>query len=328
MIACRRDDFRTTSPHPRVGIPGLGLLCMLASTILGPPSAVGALTPIAYDRTVSTFAFLDTNTSPDALRSDERIESFTGGGFSENALCLLESLGSQVTAASDQSSEITVDRVVASFHSSAAIVVGSQQHSALGIASGGIIYDFSVDAATQVRLTGNVIAAGGATFDLSLYSPVEGFLLRRQWSSISESYDETIDLAPGSYQLAVGGGGDAAFSPLGISSSDLVASFDAQFTAASDAPAGLPPSPEFSLAPNPIAEGTEIFLSGSVPHGRRIAIFDPAGREVRSLTVPGGTNQGVRVTWDRRDRWNRRVPAGIYLVRVAGGPSVRAVVLR
>lgn len=332
MNARRQDDPRARSHHTQVGLRELGLLSLVAITNLVPNCAEGAVTPITYNRQVSTFAFLDTNNSPDALRSDELIESLTDGAFTELAICQLTSLGSQVTATSEQVSEITLDRVMGSFQSNVGVTVSSQQHSGLGIASGGITYEFSVDAATQLRMTGTVDAAGGASFDLSVFSSTQGFLLQRQWASTDESYEELLQLSPGNYRLAVGGGGDGTFGPQGGSFSDLMATIDAQFLLAADVPASVRATPSIVIAPNPIQDGTEISFRGPLSAGTRVAIFDPSGREVRSMDLPAGagaeTGDGARWKWDGRDRWNRAVPAGIYLIRVEGGASTRAVVLR
>jgi hypothetical protein len=57
---------------------------------------------------------------------------------------------------------------------------------------------------------------------------------------------------------------------------------------------------------------------------RSLAVFDAAGRRVRSFSGPFA----VSPVWDGRDESGREVPAGIYLVRAetATGPAMRRVV--
>ena len=60
-----------------------------------------------------------------------------------------------------------------------------------------------------------------------------------------------------------------------------------------------------------------------------LAVYDPAGREVRSLahaTLEAGSHQ---VVWDGRDANGRNVSAGIYYVRLRSGgrSAIRSVTL-
>ena len=48
-----------------------------------------------------------------------------------------------------------------------------------------------------------------------------------------------------------------------------------------------------------------------------VAIFDVAGRELRSLTGPAPAGSGLhRIHWDRRDAGGRPVPSGVYFAKI------------
>ncbi len=93
-------------------------------------------------------------------------------------------------------------------------------------------------------------------------------------------------------------------------------------------PAGNPASaPELGAAraqlevasyPNPFRPATYFRLTVPEPGGdARIGIYDASGRLVRSLS-PGHVGVGVQiVTWNGSDASGRRLPAGIYHVRVS-----------
>ena len=96
---------------------------------------------------------------------------------------------------------------------------------------------------------------------------------------------------------------------------------------------GAPPPLEERLSfappwPNP-AHGS-IRLRFTLPRDGpvRIAVYDAAGRIVRSLGPPGAAAGTNVVVWDRRDTANRIVPAGRYFVRirVEGGERTWPVV--
>ena len=79
---------------------------------------------------------------------------------------------------------------------------------------------------------------------------------------------------------------------------------------------------ELRAWPNP--SGAAVRISG--PPGRRVVLFDLAGRVVREATL--GTPRGG-FTWDLRDRVGRRVAPGVYLVReeAGSGPALRIAIL-
>ncbi|MCA9728213.1 MAG: T9SS type A sorting domain-containing protein, partial [Candidatus Eisenbacteria bacterium] len=82
--------------------------------------------------------------------------------------------------------------------------------------------------------------------------------------------------------------------------------------------------PYLKIAPNPFREGIEIELAlpGAIQEPIELAIFDSAGRRVRSLD-PASTGSGViRSTWDGRDAVGRDVPWGTYFCRARAGDRV------
>ena len=73
-----------------------------------------------------------------------------------------------------------------------------------------------------------------------------------------------------------------------------------------------------SVQPNPFASGTTVQFQVGVTGPTWVAIFDATGRKVRALAeaVPLAAGRHV-FTWDGVDDGGRRVPAGIYWVRVS-----------
>jgi hypothetical protein len=68
------------------------------------------------------------------------------------------------------------------------------------------------------------------------------------------------------------------------------------------------------VTPNPFARETEIRYSLATGGVGTIRVYDVQGRFVRSLAARGGTAGGA--SWDGRDGSGRRVPAGVYFVRL------------
>jgi Putative transposase len=82
-------------------------------------------------------------------------------------------------------------------------------HAALCIESTGVSAYFTVDVPTEVGLEADVAAAGTATFDL-LIATEEGLtVFTHQFFAVDTHYEETVSLAPGTYRVVAGGGGDA-----------------------------------------------------------------------------------------------------------------------
>lgn len=71
--------------------------------------------------------------------------------------------------------------------------------------------------------------------------------------------------------------------------------------------------------PNParVRRGTTLYFRPDLPGAVLVAIYDPAGRLVRSLSARG--NASGTAHWDGRDGNGAPVPAGIYLVRLESG---------
>jgi hypothetical protein len=83
--------------------------------------------------------------------------------------------------------------------------------------------------------------------------------------------------------------------------------------------AGTAYGPELRVDPNPFSSGTR--LRFRIPPGASapvlLTVLDAAGREVRTLVdhaLPAGDR--VTIAWDGRDDSGRRLPAGLYLVRL------------
>ena len=81
--------------------------------------------------------------------------------------------------------------------------------------------------------------------------------------------------------------------------------------------------------PNPFRDRMRIDLNGWTGREVDVSVFDAGGRLVR--TVFEGKVMSSTLTWDGNDRSGRRLPAGIYLLRVSDGAvdqSVRVVRVR
>ncbi len=89
-------------------------------------------------------------------------------------------------------------------------------------------------------------------------------------------------------------------------------------------PASPPPAhPRLALvaAPNPFNARVQLTVSGDLQGPLSLAIFDLAGRRVRTLVrgvEPGGT---ATYTWDGRDDEGLRAPAGSYLAVLSAGAA-------
>jgi uncharacterized delta-60 repeat protein len=97
----------------------------------------------------------------------------------------------------------------------------------------------------------------------------------------------------------------------------------------SEAGAFLAKDFELAASPNPFASRTFIGYSTRTKGEVSLAVYDAAGRLVRRLTQ-GFEQPGAHVaTWDRTNASNRRVPAGIYFVRLraGSGAATRALVV-
>ena len=95
-------------------------------------------------------------------------------------------------------------------------------------------------------------------------------------------------------------------------------------------PRPLPPRLRLATpVPNPFNPRTELAYAVPRPGHAVVAVYDLAGRRVRTL-VDGPQAAGERtVTWDGRDDTGREVPAGVYFARlqVDGRTAVRKLAL-
>jgi len=85
----------------------------------------------------------------------------------------------------------------------------------------------------------------------------------------------------------------------------------------------------FQSAPNPWASGTRI--SYALPHETQVVlrVYNPTGQLVRSL-IHGKESAGFKqVAWDGRDDGGRRVPSGVYFLKLEalGQSAVQKVVV-
>ncbi|MCA9758053.1 MAG: hypothetical protein KDA27_19830 [Candidatus Eisenbacteria bacterium] len=82
--------------------------------------------------------------------------------------------------------------------------------------------------------------------------------------------------------------------------------------------------------PNPATDSVSFELAESVGPEARIEVFAADGRRVRSLEIDAGTSSAHGASWDLQDGAGRRVPSGVYSVRVSVGTleqSARITVL-
>ncbi len=107
---------------------------------------------------------------------------------------------------------------------------------------------------------------------------------------------------------------------------DAFTFFPADPTGVSDAPEGddssARPARLLAARPNPFNPVTTIGYSLRNEGPTEMAVFNVAGRRVRTLVdgfVPAGDHE---VTWDGRDDRGARVPSGVYFYRLRAGDAV------
>ncbi len=90
-----------------------------------------------------------------------------------------------------------------------------------------------------------------------------------------------------------------------------------------------PVQPMFSIYPNPVCGKLTLYLHDATLHGKgTIQIYDAAGRLIKTLIHDRPLSTMI---WDLHDAQGRRVPAGIYFVRLeidTREETVKAVILR
>ncbi len=84
-------------------------------------------------------------------------------------------------------------------------------------------------------------------------------------------------------------------------------------------------------APNPALGRFAVEIEGAQTRAVTLAIYDVAGRRVRTFVPPSGTSGRERIDWDGRTAAGDAAPAGVYLLRLESGAEAvvqRAVLLR
>jgi hypothetical protein len=95
-------------------------------------------------------------------------------------------------------------------------------------------------------------------------------------------------------------------------------------------PTGTAGPPPFTVAPNPMLRGTRISFATRNGEPWRLEVFDLAGRRVREIARGIGTGSAAESRWDGFDNRSRRLPQGVYWIRLdAGGrcSTLRAIIL-
>jgi YVTN family beta-propeller protein len=94
------------------------------------------------------------------------------------------------------------------------------------------------------------------------------------------------------------------------------------------------PSPLYiRVAPNPFRDRVSISLEGLSAYGvigvSKISIFDVSGRVVKQFPIPNSQFPIVRLTWDGWDEEGKKLPSGVYYLRVEAGnfKAVRKLLL-
>jgi hypothetical protein len=79
-------------------------------------------------------------------------------------------------------------------------------------------------------------------------------------------------------------------------------------------------------AVNRLATGGVLFDVRMAVPGSRLVVYDALGNVVRELTVTGPS----KLAWDMNDATGRKLAAGLYFARLAGGatqPTAKLVLL-
>jgi hypothetical protein len=74
-----------------------------------------------------------------------------------------------------------------------------------------------------------------------------------------------------------------------------------------------------SVAPNPAREAIEVKFAPSAGMRWKITVLDLVGRRLRELARGRSTGEALQVRWDLSDAAGRRVPNGLYWLRVETG---------
>jgi hypothetical protein len=96
----------------------------------------------------------------------------------------------------------------------------------------------------------------------------------------------------------------------------VFAAYDGDAPSATPEPA-LPGGPRLRVQPNPVRGTAEIVFGMEAAGMVRADVFGPDGRLVRRLDRAEETAGVKTIAWDGRDEAGRRLPTGVYLVRVS-----------
>lgn len=88
--------------------------------------------------------------------------------------------------------------------------------------------------------------------------------------------------------------------------------------------AGAVPFRLDAVAPNPFADELRLDLEMLRPVDLEAVVYDVTGRRVRALAGGRAGPGRIRPVWDGRDDEGRRLPAGVYVVRLRAGEFTRA----
>lgn len=73
--------------------------------------------------------------------------------------------------------------------------------------------------------------------------------------------------------------------------------------------------------PNPFRSSTELRFSAPTNDAISLAVYDPAGRRVRTLTAGQAASSNVTLVWDGKTDAGAPVPAGVYFLHLQSGAN-------
>ena len=296
----------------------------VALAFVGIQSAQGALTPISYLRDVMSFATIDPIEGT-VLFENDSVQSNQGGIFDETLELDFSAGDASVSSSVVQTSNITATGLFAFGEFDAVAVQGTEADFAEVLGATRIIYRFSNDQTVQGSIFGFLESGGQGVANAVLVGPA-GVLVNHSLHDDTRFIDEQFEMIPGEYELSLtaSGYGQAFDGSEFPASGRFEIGFSTNIAAAAD-PLTVAGPQTLQVHPNPMRDDARIHWSGLLPDRATVLIADVSGRIVRSIEAGGGNSLG----WDARDDRGQKVPAGIYLVRLAGTDLVtRALVLR
>jgi hypothetical protein len=145
-------------------------------------------------------------------------------------------------------------------------------------------------------------------------------LLANDWTTGGKALAQSQGMMTGPTMLADAGGAFLAWTDTRSGAADIyVQRVNGDGTVA---PGYGPPSiSPLTTYPNPARREVTMVVGASSPEPVAARVFDLAGRLIRTLD-PGPVRDfgAVPFSWDTRDEEGRRVPGGVYFVRVGGSP--------